>query len=68
MVKIKVSKIKYDTEGQDVKLPKSMTIEMTKDEYECFIEDPNELEDAIGDIITDMTDFCVLSFEYNVID
>ena len=65
-MKIKLSKIKYDVDSpKEAKgLPKSMTVEINDDEYECAKEDPNDLDELLGDIITDNTDFCVLSFDY----
>ena len=65
-MKIKLSKIKYDVDyPEEAKgLPKSMTVEINDDEYECAKEDPNDLDELLGDIITDNTDFCVLSFDY----
>lgn len=65
-MKIKISKIKYDVDSlEEAKgLPKSMTVEINDDEYECAKEDPNDLDELLGDIITDNTDFCVLSFDY----
>lgn len=65
-MKIKISKIKYDVDSPEKAkgLPKSMTIEIDDDEYECAKEDPNDLDELLGDIITDKTDFCVLSFDY----
>ena len=65
-MKIKLSNIKYDVDSpEEAKgLPKSMTVEIDDDEYECAKEDPNDLDELLGDIITDNTDFCVLSFDY----
>lgn len=65
-MKIKLSKIKYDVDSpEEAKgLPKSMTVEIDDDEYECAKEDPDDLDELLGDIITDNTDFCVLSFDY----
>ena len=66
MTKIKCSKIKYDTDGEDIKLPTSMTIEMDDDEYACAKEEIDDLEEEIGDIISDRTGFCVTNFEYTI--
>lgn len=63
--KFRCKKIKYDTEGQKVKLPTTMTIEMGNDELELL--DEEELVDELGDAITTETDFCVLSFEYEIV-
>lgn len=61
---IECTKIKYDTDGEKVKLPSKMVIEIDDDSYECFKEEPDELEEEIGDIITENTGFCTLSFDF----
>lgn len=65
-MKIKITKIKYDVDSpEEAKgLPKSMTVDIDNDEYECAKEEPCDIEELLGDIITDKTAFCVLSFEY----
>lgn len=61
-MKIKVSNIKYDTDGLKVKLPKALTF-ILKEEAISH----NEIEDIISDKISDKTGFCHLGFNFRVI-
>ena len=48
-----VTDIDYDTDGEEVYLPKNLTIDVPDD-----IEDEDEINEFIEDKITTMTGFC----------
>jgi hypothetical protein len=54
----KVSKIKYDTDGVKVKLPKTLLIDVPAD-----ITDEDEIEEYISDEISNQTGYCHKEFE-----
>ena len=54
--KIKVSNIKYDTDGKRIKLPKTLEINVPDD-----IE-KDEIEDFLSDEISNITGFCHFGF------
>ena len=62
-MKIKVSNIKYDTDGQKIKLPKTLTFNI-KGEAISY----NKIEDIISDKISDRTGFCHFGFNFRVSD
>jgi hypothetical protein len=53
-MKIKTTKIDWDTDGEDIDLPQSVELE---------VEDEEEIADALSDNFG----FCVFSFEYETI-
>lgn len=55
-----VTNIKYDTDGQKVKLPKTLKIDVPND-----ITDPNEISDFVSDEISNVTGFCHFGFVLN---
>lgn len=63
--KYDVSDIVYDTDyyvnENDLDLPAYLTIEVP-----VSINEKEELEDFIGNAISDKTGFCIYSFEYNI--
>lgn len=60
MAKVKVFDIDYDTDGMRVKLPKTLIIDVDDDDIEDF--------DLVGaDYISDITGWCVFSFNYKVL-
>lgn len=63
MAKYKVTDIKYDTDGEEIDLPKELEIEVAT-EFE--IED--DLLDYISDEISNITGFCHKGFKINLVD
>lgn len=59
--KITVSDIIYDTDGQKVKLPKTLEIEIPDD-----FTDKDEIENFISDEISNITGFCHKGFTTNI--
>lgn len=53
----KVTNIEYDTDGEDVSLPKELDIEVPAD-----LEDGYEIEEYISDEISNQTGFCHKGF------
>lgn len=56
-MKVTVYKIKYDTDGARVKLPKKLEIEIPTE-----LTDHNEMLDYVSNIISDTTGFCHKGF------
>ena len=52
-----VYNIKYDTDGEKVKLPDRLEIELPDD-----ITDPDEIAEELSDKISDITGFCHFGF------
>ena len=61
-MKIKVSNIKYDTDGLKVKLPKALTF-IIKDGAISH----NEIENIISNKISDRTGFCHFGFNFRIV-
>lgn len=61
-MKIKVSNIKYDTDGLKVKLPKALTF-IIKDGAISH----NEIENIISNNISDRTGFCHFGFNFRIV-
>jgi hypothetical protein len=57
MTKYKVENIKYDTDGEDIELPE--VLEITIDDS---ITDQEEIEQILGDEISNITGFCHFGF------
>jgi hypothetical protein len=55
-----VSDIHWDTDGEDIEIPKELTIQISEDEE---LEE-DEIEEYISDKISDETGFCHLGFNY----
>lgn len=53
----KVIDIKYDTDGEDIKLPKTMTIKVPKE-----FKEAEEVLEYISDEISNRTGFCHFGF------
>lgn len=56
---IRVFNIQYDTDGEDVPLPKEIVFKL---------EDHEDLENELSEAITDHTGFCHRGFAYEVMD
>lgn len=52
---VRCSEIVYDTDGQEVDLPSTLTVEIDCDAG---------LEETLADLISDRTGFCVISLNY----
>lgn len=57
----KVNNINWDTDGEDVDLPKTMVVEVDTD---IVGKDEEDIEEYISDYITDETGFCHKGFNY----
>ena len=53
-IKVRVFNIKYDTDGQNIDLPKEFIFNA-------------EYDDDLSDMISDETGFCVFSFEHELV-
>ena len=60
-MKVRAFNIKYDTDGEKVKLPKSIIIDMD-------VEDENDIDLEIADYISDITGWCVLGCNYEIVE
>jgi hypothetical protein len=56
-MRIKVTNIVYDTDGESVDLPREMILDVDN------VEDTDE----IVDMISDRTDWCVTSYNYEIL-
>ena len=59
MAKYLVNGISYDTDGENVNLPKSLEIELPS-----TIIDEEEIESKLSDEISNITGFCHFGFTY----
>lgn len=57
-MKIRAFNIKYDTDGQKIKLPKKIVFD---------VEDDFDADEELADLISDETGFCVFSCEYEIL-
>jgi len=57
MAKYTVTDIEYDTDGVNVELPKELVINVPDDE--------EDVEDFIGDEISNITGYCHLGFTFD---
>ena len=64
MRKFRCTQIQYDTDGQEVSLPKSLTFELSEEDYQDIDGDYDELSIELADKISEKTEFCVNSFNY----
>lgn len=55
-----VHNIKYDTDGDDINLPKNLTTKVEAD-------DEDDLEEVISNFISNETGFCHFGFEYKIL-
>ena len=55
-----VKNIKWDTDGENIPLPKTLELELPKD----IQNDIEEVEEYIADEISNITGFCHYSFKY----
>lgn len=55
-----VTDIEWDTDGEDVDLPSQLTIEIPDNDDDIWEE--WDIEDYIGDEITDITGYCHFGF------
>ena len=59
MAKYLVNSILYDTDGEDVDLPKTLEIELSD-----TITDEEEIESNLSDEISNITGYCHFGFTY----
>ena len=60
MLKVRITNILYDTDGEDdIELPQ---------EFVVTVEDNEDVEDQLSDYITEQTGFCHRGFLYEVIN
>lgn len=59
-MKYTITDIQYDTDGEDVKLPSELTINVPEE-----ITEPEEIDDYISDEISNVTGFCHKGFSTN---
>ena len=57
-MKIRAFNIRYDTDGQKIKLPKKIVFD---------VEDDFDADEELADLISDETGFCVFSCEYEIL-
>ena len=62
MKTVKVTNIKYDTDGEDVDLPKEIEIEIPSD-----VEGEEEIEEYVSNEISNKTGFCHKGFDSEVL-
>lgn len=64
---VKVSGIKWDTDGEDVVLPKTVNLRVRDLEKYLDLNDAadDEVADTIGDILTKKYEFCHNGFKWN---
>ena len=63
MAKYKVIDIEYDTDGQEVDLPKELEIEIEEN-----LETEEEIVDYLSDEISNITGFCHFGFSFSKIN
>lgn len=56
-MKVKITDIKYDTDGQKILLPKQLVFNVSSD----------FTEEELADLISDETGFCVFNYRYQII-
>ena len=61
-MEVLVTNIKYDTDGEVVRLPKKLFIEVPND-----IVDEQEITDFVSDEISNKTGFCHYGFDMKII-
>ena len=59
-MKVKVFAIKWGTDGEKIKLPKTLEVNVP----DIIAEDVDEMEEYIADEISCMVGFCHFGFEY----
>ena len=59
-MKYRVFDIEYDTDGEQIDLPKEIEIEVS--------DDCEDIEETISDEISNKTGFCHLGFNFLIID
>jgi hypothetical protein len=52
-----VTNIEYDTDGEDIDLPETLTVDVPS-----HITDPDEIDEFVSDEISNQTGFCHLGF------
>lgn len=62
MAKYLVNGISYDTDGEDVDLPKTLEIELSD-----TITDEDEIESKLSDEISNITGYCHFGFTYKIL-
>jgi hypothetical protein len=65
-VAYKVWNIEWDTDGEDVCLPKTLDIELDLSWYDDELDD-EEIEEMISNELSNITDWLVSDFEYKKI-
>jgi hypothetical protein len=59
-MKYEVTNIKWDTDGEDIDLPTTLTIDIPNEDFVRY--DPEEIDDFISDAISDISGFCHKGF------
>ena len=62
MAKYLVNGISYDTDGEDVDLPKTLEIELSD-----TITNEDEIESKLSDEISNITGYCHFGFTYKIL-
>lgn len=62
-IKVKVNDIKWDTDGEEVELPKNLIMEIWHKELDD-VNDDFELEEYISDTLSNMYGFCHFGFKF----
>ena len=62
MAKYKVNGIQYDTDGEDIELPKELEIEVSN-----YITNQDMIEELLSNEISNITGFCHSGFSYHKI-
>lgn len=55
-----VTDIKYDTDGEDIDLPETLTVDIPNEDFVKYT--PEEIEEYISNDISDQTGFCHKGF------
>lgn len=59
-MKITITDIEWNTDGEDVELPTEITVNLTK------VINKEEIPDLIAEYLSSNYDFCVINFSYHV--
>lgn len=60
-MKVRAFNIQWDTDGEDIDLPKEMIVDVDEDH---FNDDPDE---AVGDAVSDESGFCHNGLSYEIV-
>ena len=59
MLKVRITGIQYDTDGEDIALPQEFVLE---------VEDNEDVEEVLSEYITEQTGFCHGGFHYETLN